>query len=87
MNIALTPVVSGSDSFTSGGVFSTFNETPSFDVTVTSAYSSSPPYAGYTGATTNPPPTQIYFSVDGVNSMEPGHADQCQRQPIQRTSR
>ena len=66
LNIALTPVVSGSDSFTSGGVFSTFNETPSFNVTVTSAYTSSPPYAGYIGTTTNPPPTQVYFSADGV---------------------
>ena len=65
LNIALTPVVSEKDSFTSGGVFSTFNETPSFNVTVTSAYTSSPPYVGI-GTTTNPPPTQVYFSVDGA---------------------
>ena len=65
LNIALTPVVSGNDSFTSGGVFSTFNETPSFNVTVTSAYTSSPPYTGI-GTTTNPPPTQVYFSADGA---------------------
>ncbi|RSL18366.1 YVTN family beta-propeller protein [Edaphobacter aggregans] len=65
LNIALTPVVSDKDSFTSGGIFSTFNETPSFNVTVTSAYSSSPPYASIV-TTTNPPPTQVYFSVDGV---------------------
>ena len=65
LNVALTPVVSGSDSFTSGGVFETFNETPSFNVTVTSAYTSSPPYAGI-GTTTNPPPTQVYFSADGA---------------------
>ena len=66
LNVVLTPVASGSDTFTSGGVFSTFNETPSFNVTVTSAYTSSPPYAGYIGTTTNPPPTQVYFSVDGA---------------------
>jgi YVTN family beta-propeller protein len=66
LEIKVAPVVSGSDSFTSGGVFSTFNETPSFDVTVTSAYSSSDPYAGYIGTVTNPPPTQVYFSADGA---------------------
>ncbi len=65
LNVVLTPVVSGSDTFTSGGVFSTFNVTPSFDVTVTSAYTSSSPYVNLTG-TTDPPPTQVYFSVDGV---------------------
>ena len=65
LNVVLTPVVLGSDSFTSGGVFETFNETPSFNVTVTSAYTSSPPYAGI-GTTTNPPPTQVYFSADGA---------------------
>lgn len=67
LNIVLNPVVSGSDSFTSGGVFATFNETPTFNVTVTSAYDISPPYTGYVGMVTNPPPTQVYFSVDGVN--------------------
>ncbi len=66
LNISLTPVVLGNDSFTSGGVFETFNETPSFNVTVTSAYTNSPPYVGYIGTTTNPPPTQVYFSADGV---------------------
>ena len=65
LKIALTPVVLSSDSFSSGGVFSTFNETPSFNVTVTSEYSSSPPYAGI-GPTTNPLPTELYFSVDGA---------------------
>ena len=65
LTVALTPVVSSSDTFTSGGVFSTFNETPTFNVTVTSAYTSSAPYTGYIGAT-NPPPTQVYFSADGV---------------------
>jgi len=65
LNVVLTPVASGSDSFTSGGVFETINETPSFNVTVTSAYTSSPPYAGI-GATTNPPPTQVYYSADGA---------------------
>ena len=65
LDVELTPVVSGSDSFSSGGVFSTFNETPSFNVTVSSAYTSSPPYVGI-GPTTNPPPTQVYFSADGV---------------------
>ena len=66
LTIALTPVVTGSDTFTSGGVFSTFNETPSFKVTVTSAYDSSPPYTNYVGTVTDPPPTQVYFSADGV---------------------
>ena len=66
LNVVLTPVVSGSDSFTSGGVFATFNETPTFNVTVTSAYTSSPPYSSYIGPTTNPPPTQVYFSADGA---------------------
>jgi YVTN family beta-propeller protein len=66
LNVALTPVASGSDSFTTGGVFSTFNESPSFNVTVTSSYTSNPPYTGYAGTTINPPPTQAYFSVDGV---------------------
>ena len=65
LNIALTPVISDKDSFTSAGVFSTFKETPSFNVTVTSAYNSSPPYVGI-GTATNPPPTQVYFSVDGA---------------------
>ena len=63
LNIALTPVVSDKDTFTSGGVFETFNETPNFNVTVTSAYNSGPPY---TPTDTNPPPTQVYFSVDGA---------------------
>jgi YVTN family beta-propeller protein len=65
LNVVLTPVASGSDSFTSGGVFETINETPSFNVTVTSAYTSSPPYAGI-GATINPPPTQVFYSADGA---------------------
>ena len=66
LNIVLTPVVSDKDTFTSGGVFETFNETPSFNVTVTSAYNSSPTVHRLLGTATNPPPTQVYFSVDGV---------------------
>ena len=63
LNVVLSPVVAGNDTFTSGGVFSTFSETPSFNVTVTSAYTASLPYAGLG---TNPSPTQVYFSADGV---------------------
>ena len=63
LNVALTPVVTGSDTFSSGGVLETFNETPSFNVTVTSGYNSGPPY---TPTDTNPLPTELYFSVDGA---------------------
>ncbi len=65
LNIAVTPVVLGSDSLTDAGVFETFNQTPSFNVTVTSAYTTSPPYFNISTAA-NPPPTQVYFSADGV---------------------
>ena len=44
-------------------VFQTVNATPSFTVKVTSAYSSTSPYTGLMAA--NPPPTQLYYEVDG----------------------
>ena len=44
-------------------VFQTVNTTPSFSVNVTSAYSATGPYSGITA--TNPPPTQLYYEVDG----------------------
>ena len=67
LNVALTPVVLGSDSFTSGGIYSTFNETPSFNVTVTSAYLSNPPYDVYTGPPSPPirPPRRSTFRWTG----------------------
>jgi YVTN family beta-propeller protein len=54
------PPVPGSPTFQ---VFQTVNTTPSFTVNVTSAYSSTSPYADPT--LTNPPPTQVYYEVDG----------------------
>jgi YVTN family beta-propeller protein len=44
-------------------VFQTVNAAPSFTVNVTSAYSATGPYSGITA--TNPPPTQLYYEVDG----------------------
>jgi len=46
-------------------VFQTLNTTPGFTVNVTSAYSTTSPYTGLTA--TNPPPTQLYYEVDGAN--------------------
>ena len=74
LNVVITPVITGSDTFTSAGLFACFTPTPSFNVTVTSAYTNSPPYAGI--GSTNPPPTEVYFSVDGVTPWT-----QAQRNP------
>jgi YVTN family beta-propeller protein len=46
-------------------VFQTANRTPSFTVDVDSAYSSTSVYNGH--SVTNPPPTQVYYEVDGAN--------------------
>ena len=46
-------------------VFQTVNATPSFTVNVTSAYSATGPYRG--DPATNPPPTQLYYEVDGFS--------------------
>ena len=51
-------------------VFQTVNHTPSFTVNVTSAYSGTSPYTGLTA--TNPPPTQVYYGVDGSSPSRLG---------------
>ena len=51
-------------------VFQTVNPTPSFTVNVTSAYSGTSPYTGLTA--TNPPPTQVYYEVDGSSPSKLG---------------
>ena len=51
-------------------VFQTVNHTPSFTVNVTSAYSGTSPYTGLTA--TNPPPTQVYYGVDGSSPSKLG---------------
>ncbi len=48
---------------TSNNVFQTMNTQPSFTVQATSAFSTSSAYSGVTA--TNPPPTELYYSVDG----------------------
>jgi YVTN family beta-propeller protein len=51
-------------------VFQTVNHTPSFTVNVTSAYSGTSLYTGLTA--TNPPPTQVYYGVDGSTPSKLG---------------
>ncbi len=50
--------VTDSQTLVSPNVFTTTNATPSFNVSVTSSYS---------GAVAQPPPTQVYWEVDGGN--------------------
>ncbi|MCL5262829.1 MAG: Ig-like domain repeat protein, partial [Acidobacteria bacterium] len=65
--VPITTTVAGvSDSLTTStanNVFQTMNTQPSFTVQATSAYSTSSAYSGVTA--TNPPPTELYDSVDG----------------------
>lgn len=59
--IPLTTTISGvtdSQTLSSPNVFTTTNATPSFNVSVTSNYS---------GAAAQPPPTQVYWEVDGAS--------------------
>jgi YVTN family beta-propeller protein len=65
--VPITTTVAGvSDSLTTStanNVFQTMNTQPSFTVQATSAYSTSSAYSGVTA--TDPPPTELYDSVDG----------------------
>ncbi|HWW23083.1 MAG TPA: Ig-like domain repeat protein [Edaphobacter sp.] len=59
--IPLTTTISGvtdSQTLSSPNVFTTTNATPTFNVSVTSNYS---------GAAAQPPPTQVYWEVDGAS--------------------
>ncbi|HEY6413203.1 MAG TPA: Ig-like domain repeat protein [Edaphobacter sp.] len=53
-------------------VFQTANRTPSFTVSVHSTFSTTNVYSGHTGIITDPPPTQVYYQVDGANPSNLG---------------
>jgi len=66
--VPLTTTIAGVvDPFTisTTNIFQTANSTPSFTVNVNSVFSSTSVYSGHTVA--NPPPTQVYYEVDGAS--------------------
>jgi DNA-binding beta-propeller fold protein YncE len=65
--VPLTAIATGvtdSSTVSTTNVFQTRNPSPSFTVQVTSSFTSTPAYSGVAGAT-NPPPSAVYYKVDG----------------------
>ncbi|MCL2659001.1 MAG: Ig-like domain repeat protein, partial [Acidobacteriaceae bacterium] len=68
-----------------GNYFVTQNQTPSFTVTASSHYSTSPALSGASGVN-DPKPTKIYFTADGLTPMQSATPDESVGTPSNEAS-